>query len=180
MINSRKMFLGPPTEPKAGPPKPTITMNTEQGILGAGVERIERTVANVTKTERALSRGSFALGTAMISNSEYQKAGVTLKEQRPGLSDGEHFLKVGEKATVRIGSQVGAATGMGALIGLALPVGETAVSFVVGLGAGAFMMTPTGDGKNIGDRFVDLEEWGWSGIRGTGKGSLNIIKGLFG
>ena len=49
------------------------------------------------KTGRALGRGFFALGTAMTFKSEYQKADAALKEQQPGLSDGERFLKAGEK-----------------------------------------------------------------------------------
>ena len=178
--NFKEMFLGPSTKPKVGPLKPTVTMNTEQGIFGAGVEKAERTITNVTKTGRALGRGFFALGTAMTFNSEYQKADAALKEQQPGLSDGERFLKAGEKATVRTGSQVGAAAGMGALIGSVLPVGGTAVGFAVGLGVGALMMAPTGDGKNVGDRFADLGEWGWNGIKGTGENFLNTIKGFFG
>lgn len=178
--NFKEMFLGPSTKPKIGPLKPTVTMNTEQGIFGAGVEKAERTITNVTKTGRALGRGFFALGTAMTFNSEYQKADAALKEQQPGLSDGERFLKAGEKATVRTGSQVGAAAGMGALIGSVLPVGGTAVGFAVGLGVGALMMAPTGDGKNVGDRFADLGEWGWNGIKGTGENFLNTIKGFFG
>ena len=178
--NFKEMFLGPSTKPKVGPLKPTVTMNTEQGIFGAGVDKAERTITNVTKTGRALGRGFFALGTAMTFNSEYQKADAALKEQQPGLSDGERFLKAGEKATVRTGSQVGAAAGMGALIGSVLPVGGTAVGFAVGLGVGALMMAPTGDGKNVGDRFADLGEWGWNGIKGTGENFLNTIKGFFG
>lgn len=68
--NLKEMFLGPSTKPKIGPLKPTVTMDTSHGIFGAGVEKAERTITNVTKTGRALGRGFFVLGTAMTFNSE--------------------------------------------------------------------------------------------------------------
>ena len=82
----------------------------------------------------------------MTFNSEYQKADAALKEQQPGLLDGERFLKAGAKASVRTGSQVGAAALAGVAIGSVLPVGGTAVGFTVDSGIGAVMMFPVGEG----------------------------------
>ena len=178
--NLKEMFLGPSTKPKIGPLKPTVTMDTSHGIFGAGVEKAERTITNVTKTGRALGRGFFVLGTAMTFNSEYQKADAALKEQQPGLSDGERFARAGEKATVRTGSQVFASAVAGAAIGSAIPVGGTAVGFAVGLGVGAAMTFAQIGGKNLGDWTGDVGEGIWNGLKGAGEGIFNGIKGLFG
>jgi len=178
--NLKEMFLGPSTKPKIGPLKPTVTMDTSHGIFGAGVEKAERTITNVTKTGRALGRGFFVLGTAMTFNSEYQKADAALKEQQPGLSDGERFARAGEKATVRTGSQVFASAVAGAAIGSAIPVGGTAVGFAVGLGVGAAMTFIQAGGKSLGDLAGDAGEGLWNGLKGAGERIFNDIKGFFG
>ena len=178
--NLKEMFLGPSTKPKIGPLKPTVTMDTSHGIFGAGVEKAERTITNVTKTGRALGRGFFVLGTAMTFNSEYQKADAALKEQQPGLSDGERFARAGEKATVRTGSQVFASAVAGAAIGSATPVGGTAVGFAVGLGVGAAMTFIQAGGKSLGDLAGDAGEGLWNGLKGAGERIFNDIKGFFG
>lgn len=178
--NLKEMFLGPSTKPKIGPLKPTVTMDTSHGIFGAGVEKAERTITNVTKTGRALGRGFFVLGTAMTFNSEYQKADAALKEQQPGLSDGERFARAGEKATVRTGSQVFASALAGAAIGSAIPVGGTAFGFAVGLGVGAAMTFIQAGGKSLGDLAGDAGEGLWNGLKGAGERIFNDIKGFFG
>ena len=155
-------------------------MDITEKIFGAGVEKVEATTSGVTTAGRVLGRGFFAAGVVMTFNSEYQKADAALKEQEPGLSDGERFARAGEKATARTGGQVVGAALAGAAVGSLLPVGGTAVGFAVGLGVGAAMTFVQIGGKNLGDWTGDVGEGIWNGLKGTGEGIFNGIKGLFG
>ena len=175
----KETFLGPP-KPTTVPSGPTVTMNTTKGVVGAGVEKAGATTSGVTTAGRVLGRGFFITGAAMTFNSEYQKADAALKEQEPGLSDGERFARAGEKATVRTGSQVFAAALAGAAIGSAIPVGGTAVGFAVGLGVGAAMTFIQAGGKSLGDLAGDAGEGLWNGLKGAGERIFNDIKGFFG
>ena len=47
-----------------------------------------------------------------------------------------------------------------------IPVGGTAVGLAVGVGVGLVMSIDTGDGKTVGDRFADLGENVWNGLKG--------------
>ena len=156
-------------------------MDITEKIFGAGVEKVEATTSGVTTAGRVLGRGFFAAGVVMTFNSEYQKADAALKEQEPGLSDGERFARAGEKATARTGGQVVGAALAGAAVGSLLPVGGTAVGFAVGLGVGAAMtFIHFGDGKSLGDWTGDTGEEIWNVGKKIGKEFFKGIKGLFG
>lgn len=162
----KETFLGPP-KPTTVPSGSTVIVDTGKKVFGAGMEKTKATTSGVTTAGRVLGRGFFIAGAAMTFNSEYQKADAALKEQEPGLSAGERFARAGEKATVRTGSQVGAAALAGAAIGSAIPVGGTAVGFAVGLGVGAAMtFFKVGEGKNLGDGIADVGERIWNGFKG--------------
>lgn len=175
----KETFLGPP-KPTTVPSGPTVTMDTTKGVVGAGVEKAGATTSGVTTAGRVLGRGFFAAGVVMTFNSEYQKADAALKEQEPGLSDGERFARAGEKATARTGGQVVGAAAAGAAVGSLLPVGGTAVGFAVGLGVGAAMTFVQIGGKNLGDWTGDTGEEIWNVGKKIGKEFFKGIKGLFG
>ena len=126
-----------------------------------------RTVA--PKIKGTAGRAFFVLGVGLTYNDEYQKADKRYREQNPELTSSERKERVAESATVRTGSQVLAAAGTGAAIGSVLPVGGTAVGLAVGTVVGLGTMTPTGDGKSVGDRIADVGEGFW-----------NFHKGVFG
>ena len=102
----------------------------------------------------------------MTYSSEHEKADKRYREQNPELTASERQARVAESATVRTGSQVAAAAGAGALVGSILPVGGIAVGLAVGVGVGVVMSIDTGEGKSLGDRFADLGENVWNGLKG--------------
>ena len=126
----------------------------------------QQTHTGTSALGRAAGRGLFVLGVGLTYSSEYEKADKQYREQNPELSASERQSRVAESATVRTGSQVAAAAGAGALVGSILPVGGTAVSLAVGAGVGVVMSIDTGEGKSLGDRFADLGENVWNGLKG--------------
>ena len=115
---------------------------------------------------RVAGRGLFVLGVGLTYSSELEKADKRYREQNPELTASERQSRVRETAAVRTGSQVMAAAWAGATVGSMLPVGGTAVGLAVGVGVGLVMSIDTGDGKTVGDRFADLGESVWNGLKG--------------
>ena len=111
-------------------------------------------------------RGLFVLGVGLTYSSEHEKADKRYREQNPELTASERQSRVRETAAVRTGSQVMAAAWAGATVGSMLPAGGTAVGLAVGVGVGLVMSIDTGDGKTVGDRFADLGESVWNGLKG--------------
>ena len=126
----------------------------------------QQTRTDTSALGRAAGRGLFVLGVGLTYSSEYEKADKQYREQNPELSASERQSRVAESATVRTGSQVAAAAGAGALVGSILPVGGIAVGLAVGVGVGVVMSIDTGEGKSLGDRFADLGENVWNGLKG--------------
>ena len=126
----------------------------------------QQTHTGTSALGRAAGRGLFVLGVGLTYSSEYEKADKQYREQNPELSASERQSRVAESATVRTGSQVAAAAGAGALVGSILPVGGIAVELAVGVGVGVVMSIDTGEGKSLGDRFADLGENVWNGLKG--------------
>ena len=126
----------------------------------------QQTHTGTSALGRAAGRGLFVLGVGLTYSSEHEKADKQYREQNPELSASERQSRVAESATVRTGSQVAAAAGAGALVGSILPVGGIAVGLAVGVGVGVVMSIDTGEGKSLGDRFADLGENVWNGLKG--------------
>ena len=143
-----------------------IRPNRISGSWGFGKEFSSRVRTTTTAIGRTAGRAFFILGVGLTYNDEYQKADKRYREQNPELTSSDRKERVAESATVRTGSQVLAAAGAGAAIGSVIPVGGTAVGLAVGTVVGLGMMIPTGDGKNLGDRFADLGEGLWNGLKG--------------
>ena len=125
----------------------------------------QQTRTGTSALGRAAGRGLFVLGVGLTYSSEYEKADKRYREQNPELSASERQSRVQETAAVRTGSQA-AVAGAGALVGSILPVGGTAVGLAVGVGVGVVMSIDTGEGKSLGDRFADLGENVWNGLKG--------------
>ena len=125
----------------------------------------QQTRTGTSTLGRAAGRGLFVLGVGLTYSSEYEKADKRYREQNPELTASERQSRVRETAAVRTGSQA-AVAGAGALVGSILPVGGTAVGLAVGAGVGFVMSIDTGEGKSLGDRFADLGESVWNGLKG--------------
>ena len=125
----------------------------------------QQTRTGTSTLGRVAGRGLFVLGVGLTYSSEHEKADKRYREQNPELTASERQSRVRETAAVRTGSQA-AAAGAGALVGSILPVGGTAVGLAVGVGVGLVMSIDTGDGKSLGDRFADLGENVWNGLKG--------------
>ena len=126
----------------------------------------QQTRTGTSTLGRAAGRGLFVLGVGLTYSSEHEKANKRYREQNPELTASERQSRVRETAAVRTGSQVAAAAGAGALVGSILPVGGTAVGLAVSAGVGVVMSIDTGEGKSLGDRFADLGESVWNGLKG--------------
>ena len=126
----------------------------------------QQTRTGTSTLGRAAGRGLFVLGVDLTYSSEHEKANKRYREQNPELTASERQSRVRETAAVRTGSQVMAAAWAGATVGSMLPVGGTAVGLAVGVGVGLVMSIDTGDGKTVGDRFADLGESVWNGLKG--------------
>ena len=126
----------------------------------------QQTHTDTSTLGRAAGRGLFVLGVGLTYSSELEKADKRYREQNPELTASERQSRVRETAAVRTGSQVMAAAWAGATVGSMLPVGGTAVGLAVGVGVGLVMSIDTGDGKTVGDRFADLGESVWNGLKG--------------
>ena len=124
----------------------------------------QQTRTGTSTLGRAAGRGLFVLGVGLTYSSEHEKANKRYREQNPELSASERQSRVRETAAVRTGSQA-AVAGAGALVGSILPVGGTAVGLAVGAGVGFVMSIDTGEGKSLGDRFADLDESVWNGLK---------------
>ena len=124
----------------------------------------QQTRTGTSTLGRAAGRGLFVLGVGLTYSSELEKADKRYREQNPELSASERQSRVRETAAVRTGSQA-AVAGAGALVGSILPVGGTAVGLAVGAGVGFVMSIDTGEGKSLGDRFADLDESVWNGLK---------------
>ena len=125
----------------------------------------QQTHTGTSTLGRAAGRGLFVLGVGLTYSSEHEKADKRYREQNPELTASERQSRVRETAAVRTGSQA-AVAGAGALVGSILPVGGTAVGLAVGVGVGLVMSIDTGEGKSLGDRFADLGESVWNGLKG--------------
>ena len=125
----------------------------------------QQTRTGTSTLGRAAGRGLFVLGVGLTYSSEHEKANKRYREQNPELTASERQSRVRETAAVRTGSQA-AVAGAGALVGSILPVGGTAVGLAVGAGVGFVMSIDTGEGKSLGDRFADLDESIWNGLKG--------------
>ena len=125
----------------------------------------QQTRTGTSTLGRAAGRGLFVLGVGLTYSSEHEKADKRYREQNPELTANERQSRVRETAAVRTGSQA-AVAGAGALVGSILPVGGTAVGLAVGVGVGLVMSIDTGEGKSLGDRFADLGESVWNGLKG--------------
>ena len=126
----------------------------------------QQTRTGTSTLGRVAGRGLFVLGVGLTYSSEYEKADKRYREQNPELTASERQSRVRETAAVRTGSQVMAAAWAGATVGSMLPIGGTAVGLAVGVGVGLVMSIDTGDGKTVGDRFADLGESVWNGLKG--------------
>ena len=126
----------------------------------------QQTRTGTSALGRVAGRGLFVLGVGLTYSSEYEKADKRYREQNPELTANERQSRVRETAAVRTGSQVMAAAWAGATVGSMLPVGGTAVGLAVGVGVGLVMSIDTGEGKSLGDRFADLGESVWNGLKG--------------
>ena len=126
----------------------------------------QQTRTDTSALGRVAGRDLFALGVGLTYSSEYEKADKRYREQNPELTANERQSRVRETAAVRTGSQVMAAAWAGATVGSMLPVGGTAVGLAVGVGVGLVMSIDTGEGKSLGDRFADLGESVWNGLKG--------------
>jgi len=124
----------------------------------------QQTRTGTSTLGRAAGRGLFVLGVGLTYSSEHEKANKRYREQNPELTASERQSRVRETAAVRTGSQA-AVAGAGALVGSILPVGGTAVGLAVGAGVGFVMSIDTGEGKSLGDRFADLDESVWNGLK---------------
>ena len=124
----------------------------------------QQTHTDTSTLGRAAGRGLFVLGVGLTYSSEYEKTDKRYREQNPELTASERQSRVRETAAVRTGSQA-AVAGAGALVGSILPVGGTAVGLAVGAGVGFVMSIDTGEGKSLGDRFADLDESVWNGLK---------------
>ena len=126
----------------------------------------QQTRTDTSALGRVAGRDLFALGVGLTYSSEHEKADKRYREQNPELTASERQSRVRETAAVRTGSQVLASAWAGATVGSMLPVGGTAVGLAVGVGVGLVMSIDTGEGKSLGDRFADLGESVWNGLKG--------------
>ena len=126
----------------------------------------QQTHTDTSTLGRAAGSGLSVLGVDLTYSSEYEKANKRYREQNPELTASERQSRVRETAAVRTGSQVLASAWAGAAVGSMIPVGGTAVGLAVGVGVGLVMSIDTGDGKTVGDRFADLGENVWNGLKG--------------